>query len=203
MEGSLQQGAGYNNAFTYGILSGATEAAMEKLGGYAFGDATSLLGKATAGTKFGAWASKGLGKAITGAVSEGVEELGSDFADPVNKWITGVDTDIGANFRKALKNTGRTFSMGATVGGFMQGGQVLGQNISNKSAGRGGAKATRADSSLAYVSESAQNYGKNEAQNRKTDKAILQGLTDVGVQISAQDLLGTVTEINSIFIKYC
>ena len=85
----------------------------------------------------------------------------------------------------------------------MQGGQVLGQNISNKEAGRGGAKATRADSPLAYVSESAQNYGKNEAQNRKTDKAILQGLTDVGVQISAQDLLGAATEINSIFIKYC
>ena len=182
MEGALQQGAGYNNAFTYGILSGATEAAMEKLGGYAFGDATSLLGKTTAGTKFGAWASKGLGKAITGAVSEGVEELGSDFADPVNKWITGVDTEIGANFREAVKNIPRTFAMGATVGGLMQGGQVLGQNISNKSAGRGGAKATRADSSLAYVSESAQNYGKNEAQNRKTDKAILQGLTDVGVQ---------------------
>ncbi len=184
MEGALQQGAGYNNAFTYGILSGATEAAMEKLGGYAFGDATSLLGKATAGTKFGAWASKGLGKAITGAVSEGVEELGSDFTDPVNKWITGVDTEIGANFRAAVKNIPRTFAMGATVGTLMQGGQVLGQNISNKEAGRGGAKATRADSSLAYVSESAQNYGKNEAQNRKTDKAILQGLTDVGVQMT-------------------
>ena len=184
MEGALKEGAGYNNAFTYGILSGATEAAMEKLGGYAFGDATSLLGKATAGTKFGAWASKGLGKAITGAVSEGVEELGSDFADPVNKWITGVDTEIGANFREALKNIPRTFAMGATVGSVIQGGQVLGQNISNKEAGRGGAKATRADSSLAYVSESAQNYGKNEAQNRKTDKAILQGLTDIGVQMS-------------------
>ena len=184
MEGALQQGAGYNNAFTYGILSGATEAAMEKLGGYAFGNATSLLGKATAGTKFGAWASKGLGKAITGAVSEGVEELGSDFADPVNKWITGVDTEIGANFRAAVKNIPRTFIMGATVGSIMQGGQVLGQNMSNKAAGRGGAKATRADSLLAYVSESAQNYGKNEALNKKTDKAILQGLTDVGVQMT-------------------
>ena len=184
MEVALKKGAGYNNAFTYGILSGATEAAMEKLGGYAFGDATSLLGKATAGTKFGAWASKGLGKAVTGAVSEGVEELGSDFADPVNKWITGVDTEIGANFREAVKNIPRTFAMGATVGSVMQGGQVLGQNMSNKAAGRGGAKATRADSSLAYVSESAQNYGKNEAQNRKTDKAILQGLTDIGVQMS-------------------
>ena len=97
---------------------------MEKLGGYAFGDATSLVGKATAGTKFGAWASKGVGKAITGAVSEGVEELGSGFADPVNKWVTGVDTDIGANFRKAYKESGKTFLMGATVGSIMQGGQV-------------------------------------------------------------------------------
>ena len=184
MEGALQQGAGYNNAFTYGILSGATEAAMEKLGGWDFGNPTTFMGKLLAGTKLGAWASKGLGKAITGAVSEGVEELGSDFADPVNKWVTGVDTDIGANFRKAYEESGKTFLMGATVGSIMQGGQVLGQNISNKEAGRGGAKATRADSSLAYVSESAQNYGKNEALNKKTDKAVLQGLTDIGVQMT-------------------
>ena len=184
MEEALNEGAGYYNALGYGVLSGGTEALMEKLGGYAFGDATSLVGKATAGTKFGAWASKGLGKAITGAVSEGVEELGSGFADPVNKWVTGVDTDIGANFRKAYKESGKTFLMGATVGSIMQGGQVTMQTMSNKAAGRGGAKATRADSSFAYVSESAQNYGKNETQNKRTDKAILQGLTDVGVQMS-------------------
>ena len=184
MEGALQQGAGYNNALAYGALSGVTEAAMEKLGGWDFGNPTTFMGKLLAGTKLGAWASKGVGKAIVGAASEGVEELGSGFMDPVNKWVTGVDTDIGANFRKAYEESGKTFLMGATVGSIMQGGQVLGQNISNKEAGRGGAKATRADSSLAYVSESAQNYGKNEALNKKTDKAILQGLTDIGVQMT-------------------
>ena len=184
MEEALNDGAGYYNALAYGALSGGTEALMEKLGGYAFGDATSLVGKATAGTKFGAWASKGVGKAVTGAVSEGVEELGSGFADPVNKWITGVDTDIGANFRQALQEAPRTFAMGATVGSIMQGGQVAMQTMSNKAAGRGGAKATRADSVLSYVSESAQNYGKNETQNKRTDKAIMQGLMDVSYQMT-------------------
>ena len=184
MEGALQQSAGYNNALAYGALSGGTEALIEKLGGWDFGNPTTFMGKLLAETKLGAWASKSLGKAITSAASEGVEEVLTDYQDVLNMAVTGVDTDIGANFRKALKNTGRTFGMGASVGGFMQGGQVLVQNISNKEAGRGGAKATRADSSLAYVSESAQNYGKDEAQNKKTDKAVIQGLTDVGAQMS-------------------
>ena len=181
MEGALNQGAEYNKALQYGVQSGITEAAVENLGGFTLGG-SGLLGKRLAGTAFGRVTSKGVGRAIRGAAEEGLEEIISGYLDPVNLWSTGVDTNIGENFRKAWKDTGRTFALGATVGAVMQGGYNIANNKLNKS--RGGKKATRADNSLMYVVESANNYGTNEAQNKKIDKAILQGLMDMSYQMT-------------------
>ena len=170
-EEAYKDGAGYYEGLGYGTVRGLTEAATEKLGGFVLGEGTSVLGKAMAGRTLGRATSKGLGKVAYNFVSEGAEEVLSDFTDPLAKTIyKGKDALKDYTDPEYWKNIPRTFVTGGTVGSVMGGGQRVFKNIQNKS--RGGSRATHADDMLAHVSDVAKNYGKNDAANARFDSEI-------------------------------
>ncbi len=182
MESSLREGASYGSSFAYGLGAGLVEGATEKIGGFAFGK-SSKLAKATSGTKFGNAISKGAGKVLFDAASEGAEEVLSDLADPTLKYVTGVDRNIGANYRETFRGLPQTFVEGALVGSIMQGGYTVGSNIKNTVQGRGGAKATRADTAIENISEISKLYGESNDKNFKYDTAIRENLSTISNEL--------------------
>ena len=54
---------------------------------------------------------------------EGAEEVLSDLTDPLAKYITGVDKNVGENYNEVMSGLGKTFMVGGTVGTVMGGAQ--------------------------------------------------------------------------------
>ena len=178
-EQAYNDGAGYYEGLGYGVARGATEAATEAIGGYTLGNATSLIGKKIAGTALGRATSKGVGKVAYNFLSEGAEEVLSDFIDPATKSIYK-GKDAFKEYKDPefyTKQMPRTFVSGGAVGSIMSGGQTFIQNSQNKS--RGGKQATQADDMLSHISEVAKNYGESEAANARYDAEISASIKDV------------------------
>ncbi len=120
-ESALQEGATYGQALGYGALSGAIEAGTEMIGGRVIGSATkldnTLLGKLAIKTGADKFISKSVGKAAYSFASEGLEEVVADLLDPVNKRITGVDSEATVNWAELPK----TFLIGGAVGSILDG----------------------------------------------------------------------------------
>lgn len=120
-ESALQEGATYGQALGYGALSGAIEAGTEFIGGRVMGSATNLdntlLGKLAVKTGTDKYISKGVGKAVYSFASEGLEEVVADLLDPVNKRITGVDSEATVDWA----NLPKTFLIGGAVGSILDG----------------------------------------------------------------------------------
>ncbi len=102
MEQAINEGANFDNAFLYGIVSGSLEAGIERLGGHVMGGGSSIIGKKLAGTSLGKFTSKGVGKMLEVGVSEAGEEVLGSYIDPFVKAGTGVDADIGANLSEEV-----------------------------------------------------------------------------------------------------
>ena len=200
MESALAKGAGYGNSLAYGTIAGVAEGAIEKLGGAVLGEGTSLVGKALAGTALGNATSKGLGKVAMTFASEAGEELLSDVIDPLNSFVTGVDKNIGENYKETFKpeNLLKTAIVGGTVGSVMQGGNVAMNASKNKATGRGGLKATFADDSAKYIQEVSKNYGNDAVKNAKYDKAIAMSLNEISKNITKLDEGSRANYLNSI-----
>ena len=183
MESALDKGAGYYSSLAYGTGVGAVEAVTEKIGGRVFGEGASLTGKLLAGTKLGKFTSKGLGKVAETFVSEAAEEALADLADPALQYVTGVDKNIGENYKSVANGLPKTMLLGGTVGSILQGGNVTARALVNSE--RGGFKATRADEAMSYIGEVAQNYGKDVNKNAKYDKAINDALNDISRELTS------------------
>lgn len=174
-ESALQEGATYGQALGYGALSGAIEAGTEMIGGRVFGSATkidnTLLGKLAVKTGTDKFISKGVGKAVYSFASEGLEEVVADLLDPVNKRITGVDSEAKVDWAQLPK----TFFIGGAVGAVLDGIQGGASAIYNNK--RGGKHYVRVsenleniantNKALAYLQES-----KSISQD-KLDKAVI------------------------------
>ena len=186
-EGALQEGADFGASLAYGTGSGIIEGATERLGGFVLGGGKGLIGKKLAGTALGQATSKGLGKVALDFASEAGEEVLSDFVDPLNRYLTGVDKNIGENYKEAVSNLPKTALVGGTVGSVMQGGTAALGTVRNKRNGRGGFKATSADNSVSYINEMVENYGDNAEQNAKYDEAIRMSLEDISSKITKLD----------------
>ena len=186
-EGALQEGADFGAGLAYGAGSGIIEGATERLGGFVLGGGQGLIGKKLAGTALGRATSKGLGKVALDFASEAGEEVLSDLIDPLNRYITGVDKNIGENYKEAVSNLPKTALVGGTVGSVMQGGTAALNTVRNKRKGRGGFKATSADNSVSYINEMVENYGDNAEQNAKFDEAIRMSLEDISSKITKLD----------------
>lgn len=181
-ESALNKGAGYYGSAAYGVGMGLVEGATEALGGYMLGGGKSLIGKALAGTKLGKFTSKGIGKVAETFISEGFEESLTDLVDPALQYATGVDKNIGENYKEAIKGLPQTFLIGGTVGSVMQGGNVTMNALRNRN--RGGFKATRADESFNYIKEVSKNYSKGK-NNAKYDNAIEGALNDISRELTS------------------
>lgn len=169
-EEALNDGAGIGSALGYGAISGGIEALTEKIGGFTFDGGSSLIGKATAGTGLGKFLSKGAGKLVGDFVSDGAEEVLSDTLNPLAKKATGVDTrSLKEQYGEVVPGLGKTFLVGGTVGSVMSGGQSFMRNNANKS--RGGARASRADDYLSYITEVSSNL-KGADTDARYDEAI-------------------------------
>ena len=164
-EEALNEGASLGSALAYGGITGGIEAVTEKIGGFTFGGGKSLLGKVTAGTGLGKVLSKGMGKVAGDFISEGAEEVLADTLNPLVKKGTGVDKrSLKEQYSEVVPGLGETFLVGGTVGSVMSGGQSFMRNNANKS--RGGARATRADDYLGYISEVSSNLNGENTDSR-------------------------------------
>ena len=185
-EEAYNDGAGYYEGLGYGVARGATEALTEKIGGHVLGEGASLVGKAMAGKAIGRATSKGLGKVAYNFLSEGAEEVLSDALDPATKSIykgkEAFEEYTDPTKRAALlKQLGRTFVVGGTVGSVMEGGQTLVKNARNSN--RGGAQATQADEMLSHISEVSKSYGKDESANARYDTEIKTSIDEASKNI--------------------
>ena len=105
-----ESGTAGGKEWAYGALTGAVEAAIEKVGGSALtGDAGKLLGK-----QIGKNAATKVGVSMVG---EGLEEVASEILDPALKRVSGVDKNATVDWASLP----RTFAVGGAVGGVMEG----------------------------------------------------------------------------------
>ena len=58
---------------------------------------------------------KGVGRVAYDFISEGAEEVLSDLSDPLAKYITWVDKNIGENYNDVVKGLPKTFLVGGSV----------------------------------------------------------------------------------------
>jgi hypothetical protein len=92
-------------------------------------------------------------------VSEGAEEVVSDLTDPLAKYLTGVDKNVGENYNEVFKGLPETFLIGGSVGTLMGGAQDFMRSRSKEQVSRGGGAATRSDWHLRDVIEMTENHG--------------------------------------------
>ena len=135
-ESALQEGATYGQALGYGAMAGAIEYGTEMIGGRAIGKATELtdtaVGKLLIRKGLDKGVSKGAGKLAYTFVSEGVEEVLSDIADPINKKVWGVADTFEM---PTVKDLGKTFVVGGSVGAVLDSVGKGASAIRNKSKG--------------------------------------------------------------------
>lgn len=102
-EEALNEGGDIHQATLYGLLSGATEAATEMIGGIGGDFASGLMGKAALkNTAIKKFTSSLAGKMVAGFLSEGFEEVLSDAVNPLWKKISfQPDLDLGEEYSSA------------------------------------------------------------------------------------------------------
>ena len=184
MESALENGTGYYGAWLYGMGTGAIEGATEMIGGFALGKSSTLVSKALSGTKLGKIASSSIGgKVAETFISEAGEEMLSDVADPALKYVTGVDKNIGKNYKETIKGLPRTALLGGTIGTLMSGGSAAVAGVRNSS--RGGFKANSADNAMEYIGEVSKYYDKDVSKHAKYDKAIDGALYDISKTLTS------------------
>ena len=162
-EEAMNRGAGYGSAAAYGLTRGAIEGATEYLGGITLDGGTSLAGKALAGTTLGKATQKGVGRVAYNFISEGAEEVLSDLTDPMAKYLTGVDKNVGENYNDTIKGLPQTFLVGGSVGTVLGAGQSFLRSRSRDQQARGGSAAVRADFYIRDAVEQAENFGSVDA----------------------------------------
>lgn len=128
---ALNEGADYNKALAYGLISGATEAGIEQLSG-GIGKALGIKISSIPGfDKFGKALSK-MGIKELGAtfLSEGLEEVASDLLNPIYKSIYNGKT-IGQNFKDdvSVGSLLETFFIGGASGAIMSGASTVTSRI--------------------------------------------------------------------------
>ena len=88
-ESAFNDGAGYGQGMLYGVGNGLVEVATEKIGGKLFGNSPidDALGLKPANKTLFKAAKTGFGKAVQGAVGEGIEEGMAELVNPLTKTI--------------------------------------------------------------------------------------------------------------------
>ena len=169
-ESALQEGATYGQALGYGALSGAIEAGTEMIGGRVFGSATkldnTLLGKLAVKTGTDKFISKGVGKAVYSFASEGLEEVVADLLDPVNKRITGVDSEAKVDWAQLPK----TFFIGGAVGSILDGVQSGASALIHKD--KGGKHFVNVAESLEDIANSIQSLAVIQEDSNITQEQV-------------------------------
>lgn len=212
-ESALQEGATYGQALGYGALSGAIEAGTEMIGGRLFGSATkldnTLLGKLAVKTGTDKFISKGVGKAVYSFASEGLEEVVADLLDPVNKRITGVDSEAKVDWAQLPK----TFFIGGAVGSILDGVQSGASALIHKD--KGGKHFVNvaesledivsSNSAIAYLQENKKvsQENLNKAITRNTERTLnnLESISEELKQMTKEQRAKAFETINSPFIN--
>lgn len=126
-EQALEEGANIHQASLYGLLTGSVEFGTELIGGVGANFASGIIGKAAlknaAVKKF---TSSLAGKMIAGFLSEGLEEVLSDVANPLLKKISyDYDMDLGGEYASGQFWAGlaQSFVIGGLLGGIAEGAQ--------------------------------------------------------------------------------
>lgn len=88
-ESAFNDGASYGQGMAYGVGSGLVEVATEKIGGKLFGNSAidDALGLKPANKTLFKTAKTGFGKAVQGAIGEGIEEGMAELVNPLTKTI--------------------------------------------------------------------------------------------------------------------
>ena len=181
-EQALEEGANIHQATLYGVLTGAVEAGTEMIGGIGTDVASGIIGKAAlknaAVKKF---TSTLAGKMVAGFLSEGLEEVLSDVANPLLKKISyDYDMNLGEEYGSGEFWSGLTqsFVVGGLLGAIGEGGQYyrLGKTtINQKTVGQKGA--------IAY-SEFADAKDDLTKRAKKLNKTFSQIVEDANIDIS-------------------
>jgi hypothetical protein len=126
-EQALEEGANIHQASLYGLLTGSVEFGTELIGGVGANFASGIIGKAAlknaAVKKF---TSTLAGKMIAGFLSEGLEEVLSDVANPLLKKISyDYDMDLGGEYASGQFWAGlaQSFVIGGLLGAIGEGAQ--------------------------------------------------------------------------------
>lgn len=119
-QAALQEGADYEKAGLYGLLSGATEVGTEMIGGVLADVDSGLVGKLMRKTKVGNKVLNNFaGNMIMNGVAEGFEEVLSDVADPLWKKLTiNPELDLAKEYTSKEFFTGMltSFAVGSIIG---------------------------------------------------------------------------------------
>jgi len=126
-EEALEEGANIHQATLYGLMTGAVEAGTELIGGIGTDVASGILGKAAlksaAVKKFTSTLG---GKMVAGFLSEGLEEVLSDVANPLLKKISyDYEMDLATEYSSGEFWAGlaQSFVVGGLLGAIGEGGQ--------------------------------------------------------------------------------
>ena len=121
-EEAVKGGAKLGNALLYGTASGALETGIEAVSGFVPWDNMAIGALKGAGKTVAKQGAKtALGKATSMFLSEGVEEVASDIANPALKRITGVDSEATVDISKLPETFVIGGLTGVTMGGASRG----------------------------------------------------------------------------------
>lgn len=128
VEEALNAGASYSDAYTYGLLTGAAEAAIESLfgvGGDLVGKGIEAVGSKYFSKTYAKLATNKLVRVAANALGEGVEEVGSEILNPYLKRIT-FDPDAPNATNEQIF---QSFIIGAAAGGIISGVNVVSESV--------------------------------------------------------------------------
>ncbi len=126
-----------------------------------------------------------MGKLAYNFISEGAEEVLSDLTDPLAKYLTGVDKNVGENYNDTIKGLPQTFLVGGSVGTALGAGQDFLRSHSKDQQARGGSAAVRADFYIRTAMEHAENFG--SVEDARVEAAILSGYKGASQQLAQME----------------
>ena len=192
MEEAFKEGANYGQATLYGTLAGGVEFGTEMIGGVGANFASGILGKAALKSKaVQKFTSSLAGKMVAGFLSEGLEEVLSDVANPLLKKVSyDYSLDLGKEYSSGEFWAGLTqsFVVGGILGAFGEGVQYyrLGKTtINNKKIGQ--------DAAIAY-SEFADAKDDITKAGKKLTKRLQNYVDENGIDITDGTRLDELTE---------
>lgn len=182
VEEALDEGANIHQATLYGLMTGAVEAGTEALGGIGTDVASGVIGKAALkNATIKKFTSNLGGKMVAGFLSEGLEEVMSDVANPLLKKISyDYDMDLATEYSSGEFWAGlaQSFVVGGLLGGVGEGMRYsrLGKTtINGKAIGQQGA--------VEYV-EYANAQEELQRQAKKLNKTFSQLVEDADIDIA-------------------